>query len=36
LKGKLPANPKFNGGEKLIGFQISLFSKVDETHIPLE
>jgi hypothetical protein len=32
LKGILPANQNFQGGERLIYFQIDLFSQVEETH----
>jgi hypothetical protein len=30
------ANHSFQGGERLIFFQIGLFSKVEETHVSLE
>jgi hypothetical protein len=36
LKGILPENQSFQGGERLISFQIGLFSKVKETHLSLE
>jgi hypothetical protein len=32
LKGILPANHSFQGGEKLILFQIGLFNKIEETN----
>jgi hypothetical protein len=36
LKGILPGNHSFQGGERLILFQIGLFSKIEETHISLK
>jgi hypothetical protein len=32
----LPANQKFQGGERLILFQIDLFNSVEETNVSLE
>jgi hypothetical protein len=36
LKGILPANHSFQGGERLISLQIGLFSKFEEIHVSLE
>jgi hypothetical protein len=36
LKGILPANKKFQGGERLILFQIDIFCKVEEIQLSLE
>jgi hypothetical protein len=36
LKGILPANESFQGGEKLIFFKIRQLSLAEETHVFLE
>jgi hypothetical protein len=36
LKGTLPSNKNFPGGERLILFLVGLFSLVEETHVSLE
>jgi hypothetical protein len=36
LKGKLPSNHSFQNGERLILFEIDLFSQDEETHASLE
>jgi hypothetical protein len=36
LKGILPANKNFQGGERLILFQIGLFCLLEEIHISLK
>jgi hypothetical protein len=36
LTGTLPANQKFHDGERLIWFETDLFSRVGETHVPLQ
>jgi hypothetical protein len=36
VKGILLASPSYQCGERLILFQIGLFSQVEETHVPLE
>jgi hypothetical protein len=36
LKGILPANLSFQGGDKLILFQIGLFSYVEETNLSVQ
>jgi hypothetical protein len=36
LKGIIPGNHSFQGGERLILFQIGLSSRVEETHVSLQ
>jgi hypothetical protein len=36
LEEILPANHSFQGGERLILFQIGLFSNVEESHVSLQ
>jgi hypothetical protein len=36
LTGILPANQSFQGGVRLIFFQIGLFSLIEETHVSLQ
>jgi hypothetical protein len=36
LKGIIPGNHSFQGGERLILFQKGLFSRVEKTHVSLQ
>jgi hypothetical protein len=36
LQGILPVNQSLQGGERIIFFEIGLFSSVDEAHVSLE
>jgi hypothetical protein len=36
FQGLLPAKHSFQGGEKLILFQMGLYSYIQETHVPLK
>jgi hypothetical protein len=36
VKGILPENHTFEAGERLILFQIGIFSSIEETHVSLQ